>query len=102
MENYTFTTKVLTEHSVILPKYFRVIRSYYMILDQETYLRVKDNTDELDPLVGLFPVIEREKIFYSINHLSVSQQKGDLIEVTEEEFKQVFTKVSIALEALMN
>lgn len=102
MENYTFTTKVLTEQSVILPKYFRVLRSYYMILDQNTYLRVKNNTDELDPLVGLFPVIEREKIFYSIDHLSVSQQKGDLTEVTEEEFKEVFTKVSIALEELMN
>ena len=102
MENYTFTTKVLTERSVILPKYFRVIRSYYMILDQETYIRVKDNTDELDPMVGLYPVIEREKIFYSIDHLSVSQSKGDLIEVTEEEFKQVFVKVSLALEELMN
>ena len=102
MENYTFTTKVLTEQSVILPKYFRVMRSYYMILDQETYIRVKDNTDELDPMVGLYPVIEREKIFYSIDHLSVSQSKGDLIEVTEEEFKQVFVKVSLALEELMN
>lgn len=102
MENYTFKTKVLTERSVILPKYFRVMRSYYMILDQETYIRVKDNTDELDPMVGLYPVIEREKIFYSIDHLSVSQSKGDLIEVTEEEFKKAFIKVSLALEALMN
>ena len=102
MENYTFNTKVLTEHSVILPKYFRVLNTYYMILDQETYLRVKDHTDNLDPMVGLYPTIEQDKIKYSIDHLSESQQKGHLQEVTEEQFKEVFTKVSIALEALMN
>lgn len=102
MENYTFTTKVLTDQSVILPKYFRVLNTYYMILDTETYLRIKDHTDNLDPLVGLYPTIEREKIRYSIDHLSVSQQKGQLEEVTEDQFKEIFTKVSIALEALMN
>lgn len=102
MENYTFNTKVLTEHSVVLPKYFRVLNTYYMILNHETYLRIKNHTDELDSMVGLYPTIERDKIKYSIDHLSVSQQKGHLEEVTEEEFKEVFTKVSIALEALMN
>jgi hypothetical protein len=102
MENYTFTTKVLTDQSVILPKYFKVVNTYYMILDLETYLRIKDHTDNLDPLVGLYPTIERDKIRYSIDHLSVSQQKGQLKKVTEDQFKEVFTKVSIALEALMN
>ena len=102
MENYTFTTKVLTDYSVVLPKYFRVLNTYYMILDQETYLRIKDHIQELDPMVGLYPVIEREKIRYSIDHLSVSQKNGEIQPITEQEFKEVFTKVSIALEALMN
>lgn len=102
MENYTFTAKVLTDYSVTLPKYFKVLSTYYMILDQETYLRVRDNTGDLDYLVGLFPQIEREKMYYSIEHLSQSKQKGDLEEITEEEFKKAFIKVSIALEALMN
>ena len=102
MEQYTFTTKVLTDYSVVLPKYFRVIRTYYMILDQETYVRVRDNTDELDPMVGLYPVIERENIRYSIDHLLKSQKNGQIEPITEQEFKEVFTKVSLALEALMN
>ena len=102
MENYTFTTKVLTDQSVSLPKYFKVVNTYYMILDQETYLRVKDHTDNLYPLVGLYPTIERDKIRYSIDHISVSKQNGELKEITEQEFKEAFTKVSIALEALMN
>lgn len=102
MENYTFTTKVLTDQSVILPKYFKVVNTYYMILDTETYLRIKDHTDELDSQVWLYPVIERERIKYSIDHLSVSKQNGELKEITEQEFKEAFTKVSIALEELMN
>ena len=102
MENYTFNMIVTTEQPVSLPKYFRVVNTYYMILDQETYLRVKDHLDELDPLVGLYPVIEREKIRYSIDHIAESMAKGFLEQITEQEFKEVFTKVSIALEALMN
>ena len=102
MEQYKFTTKVLTEDSVTLPKYFRVLNTYYMILDQETYLRIRNHIQELDPMVGLYPVIERDKIRYSIDHLSVSQKNGEVHPVTEQEFKEVFTKVSLALEALMN
>ena len=100
MNSYTFQMRVTTEQPVTLPKYFKVVNTYYMILDQETYLRVKDHTDELDPKVGLYPVIEQEKIRYSIDHICMN--KGYLEEITEEEFKEVFTKVSIALEALMN
>jgi hypothetical protein len=102
MENYTFQMRVTTEKPVTLPKYFTVGNTYYMILDEETYLRVKDHLDELDPKVGLYPVIEQEKIRYSIDHISESMAKGYLKQITEEEFKEVFTKVSIALEALMN
>ncbi len=102
MENYTFTTKVLTDYSVVLPKYFRVLNTYYMILDTETYLRIKDHIQDLDHMVGLYPVIEREKIRYSIDHLSVSQKNGEIQPITEQEFKEIFVKVSIALEALMN
>ena len=102
MENYTFTTKLLTDYSVVLPKYFRVLNTYYMILDQETYLRIKDHIQDLDHMVGLYPVIEREKIKYSIDHLSVSQKNGEIQPITEQEFKEIFVKVSLALEALMN
>jgi hypothetical protein len=102
MENYTFTTKVLTDYSVVLPKYFRVLNTYYMILDQETYLRIKDHIQDLDHMVGLYAVIEREKIRYSIDHLSVSQKNGEIQPITEQEFKEIFVKVSLALEALMN
>ena len=102
MNSYTFQMRVTTEQPVTLPKYFKVVNTYYMILDQDTYLRVKDHTDELDPKVGLYPVIEQEKIRYSIDHIYESMNKGYLEEITEEEFKEVFTKVSIALEELMN
>lgn len=102
MENYTFTKKVLTDQSVSLPKCFRVLNTYYMIIDAETYLRVKDHANELDSQVWLYPVIERERMKYSIDHLSVSKEKGYLEEITEEQFKEAFTKVSLALEELMN
>ena len=102
MENYTFTTKVLTEDSVTLPKYFRVLNTYYMILDGETYLRIRNHIQELDPMVGLYPVIERDKIRYSIDHLSVSKKNGEIQPITEQDFKEVFVKVSLALEALIN
>lgn len=102
MENYTFQMRVTTEQPVSLPKYFKLVNTYYMILDQETYLRVKDHTDKLDSHVWLYPVIERERIKYSIDHIAESMAKGFLEEVTEQEFKSIFTKVSIALEELMN
>ena len=102
MEKFTFAHKVITEETVVLPKYFKIISVYYMILDSVTYVRIKDHTDELDSKLGLYPVIEQDKIKYSIDHIALSQRGGHLEPVTEQQFKEMFVKVSLALEALMN
>lgn len=83
---------------VDLPKYFKCKRtgsSYYMVIDENTLLYVKDYNDAS---FCLFPSISQEKI--SI-HVPIIASYG-FDHISESEFKRVFLKVSLELEKLAN
>ena len=102
MTQFTFTNKVLTEETVVLPKYFKVSTVYYMILDDQTFVRVKDYTTDMDKLVGLWPCIEQEKMAYAIDYLSTRQKNGEVVEITADDFHSVFIKVATAIQKLIS
>jgi hypothetical protein len=81
-----------------LPKYFKCKStkdSYYMILDDQSLLYVKDYNE---PSLGLFPEIRQEKISY---HSAILSAYG-FEPISETEFKNAFLKVSLELEKLAN
>lgn len=98
METVKITTTVAVnqEVSIELPRYFNDIETYYMLLDQNQLLTVTNyNKSWRD--VGLFPSIRMEKL------MQFHIDRKDLYKaISEEQFKEVFTKVSLELEALMN
>jgi hypothetical protein len=82
---------------VNLPVFFKDLSNYYMVLSPKTMLQVKDFNNEIYNGLGLYPCIEQREI--SEHHLS---RVSEIEAITEEQFKEVFTKVSLELEALMN
>lgn len=100
MENkIKLTSKISVEQitEVKVPVYFKHLANYYMVLDHSTYLVVKDLGKEHFKNVGLYPSISQE----SISDYVLSKS-GEFEPITEDLFKEVFTKVSLELEALMN
>jgi hypothetical protein len=94
------TTIEQVSREIELPKYFKLKNSpnYYMILDNESCIVVKDYSTNLDALCSLFPKIERTKISY---HSTIIPASG-FDHISETEFKAVFLKVSLELEKLAN
>lgn len=100
MENtITITRKINVEQviEVQLPLFFKDLGNYYMVLSPKTVLNVKDFTTAMLNDLGLYPCIEqRELSDYILSRVGVIEP------ITEQEFKSIFTKVSLELEALMN
>lgn len=98
METVKITTTVAVNQqvSVELPRYFKDLETYYMVLDQNQLLTVSNyNKSWRD--VGLFPSIRMEKL------MQFHIDRKDMYEViSEDHFKAVFIAVSLELEALMN
>lgn len=94
------TTLEQVSREIELPKYFKLKGSpnYYMILDNESCIRVKDYSGDLEALCSLYPIIERTKISY---HSALIASTG-FDHISEAEFKAVFLKVSLELEKLAN
>lgn len=100
MENtITITRKFSVEQvtEVVVPLYFQHLQNYYMVLSPSIYLVVKDLGKKHLNDVGLYPVIAQEEISNYI-----LGKMNEVTPITEEKFKQMFTKVSLELEALMN
>jgi hypothetical protein len=94
------TTYEQVSKEIELPKYFKIKGSpnYYMILDNQSLIFVRDYTGELDHTVNLYPKIERTSISY---HSAIIPASG-FDHISETEFKAVFLKVSLELEKLAN
>ena len=94
------TTYEQVSREMELPKYFKLKGSpwFYMILDENTLISLRDYSDEFSATVGLFPEIRRENI---ANNISVITKYG-FDHISEAEFKNVFLKVSLELEKLAN
>ena len=99
METVKITSKITqeVEKTIELPRYFKHLRSYYMILNDQHILAVSDFGSPHYIASGLLSSIRYDRItkYYFDN--------ADLFEaITEEEFRETFVKVSVELEALIN
>ena len=94
------TTYEAVTKEVDLPKYLKLKGSpwFYMILDDNTLISLRDYSDELSATLGLYPEIRRENIS---NNISLITKYG-FDHISEAEFKNVFLKVSLELEKLAN
>ena len=99
METVKITTKIFKESnvSIELPKYFKSLQSYYMVLSESQILAISDFDKPHYKSSGLFSCIRHEVI--SKYHYDYAPK---FEAITEEEFREVFVKVSLELEALMN
>ena len=99
METIKITSQVLLETEFTVPKYFKIYSHYHMILDDRTYLFVKSN---LDKSLLLYPEISILQISWSANRWHQNTISQDLIAITEEEFKEEYTKASILILDYLN
>jgi hypothetical protein len=99
METIKITSQVLLETEFTVPKYFKIHGHYNMILDDKTYLFVKSNLNE--PLL-FYPEISILQISWSANRWHQNTISQDLIAITEQEFKEEYTKASILLLDYLN
>lgn len=76
-------------------RYFKHLSWYYMIIDNETMMTVKDfGRKDTDSALWLFPEIRIER-------LSPDSLK-QATPISETEFKLKYTEVSIRIESLLN
>lgn len=76
-------------------RYFKHLSWYYMIIDNETMMTVKDfGRKDTDSALWLFPEIRIERL----SPASLKQATP----ISETEFKLKYTEVSIRIESLLN
>jgi hypothetical protein len=82
---------------VELPSYFKINNSdsYFMVIDDYSAVMVKDPT--YNPDLWLYPIIEVVRFTF----VSLLAKRG-IIEITEEQFREVYSNVYLELEKLMN
>jgi hypothetical protein len=80
-----------------LPSYFKIDNSdnYLMVIDDYSAVMIKDH--RYNPDLWLYPAIEVVRFTF----VSLLAKKG-IIEITEQEFKEVYSNVYLELEKLMN
>ena len=83
--------------TVELPSYFKIVNSdsWFMVIDEYSAVMVRDQSYNRDML--LYPTIE----VVTIGFVSFVAKRG-IIEITEEQFKEVYSNVYLELEKLMN
>jgi hypothetical protein len=89
------TINKTTSEEIELPNFFKVLSNYYMVLDEQNILAVRDLNE---PELRLYPCIEQT----NVNYLGLSASKFPLEAITEKEFKDAFVRVSLELEKLAN
>jgi hypothetical protein len=83
--------------TVELPSYFKIVNSdsWFMVIDDYSAVMVRDQSYNRDML--LYPTIE----VVTIGFVSFVAKRG-IIEITEEQFREVYSNVYLELEKLMN
>lgn len=99
METIKIKTTTLLEAEFEVPKYFRIAHHYQMILDAENYLFVKSH---LDNGLLVYPEISIGQITWSSSRWHDASIKQELIPVTEQEFKDEYTKANVLLLNYLN
>jgi hypothetical protein len=97
------TIKIKTTHFVDtefnIPKYFKIGHHYQMILDDKIYLFVKSN---METSLLVYPEISIGQISYSASRWYDETIKQALIPITEQEFKDEYTKANVLLLNYLN
>ena len=99
METIKIKTTHFVETEFNVPKYFKIAHHYQMILDENIYLFVKSN---METSLLVYPEISIGQITWSAARWHEAQIKQELIEVTEQEFKDEYTKASVLLLNYLN
>ena len=94
METIKITTTQFVETDFHIPKFFKIAHHYQMILDENNYLFVKAN---LENSLLIYPEISIHPISYSAGRWYDESIKQELIPISEQEFKDEFTKANVLL-----
>jgi hypothetical protein len=97
METIKIKARTYSENEFEIPKYFKIAHHYYMILDDKNYLFVKSNMDEF-----FYPEISIGKIEAFATRWFQYVKSQDLIGISEQEFKDEYTKANVLLLNFLN
>ena len=99
METIKIKATQFVEMEFNIPKYFKIGHHYQMILDDKTYLFVKAN---LETSLLVYPEISINQISYSAARWYDESIKQELIPISEDEFKEEYTKANVLLLNYLN
>ena len=99
METIKIKTTALLETEFTVSKYFKIAHHYHMILNDENYLFVKS---KLDNQLLVYPEIAIGQITWSSSRWHDAQVKQELIQITEQEFRDEYTKANVLLLNFLN
>jgi len=99
METIKIKATQFVETEFNIPKYFKIAHHYQMILDDKNYLFVKSS---LDNTLLIYPEISIHPISYSAGRWYDKSIKQELIPISEEEFKEEYTKANVLLLNYLN
>jgi hypothetical protein len=99
METIKIKTTHFVETEFNVPKYFKIGHHYQMILDDKTYLFVKAN---LESSLLVYPEISIAQISYSAARWYDESIKQQLVPISEQEFKDEYTKANVLLLNYLN
>jgi hypothetical protein len=97
METIKIKARTYTENEFEIPKYFRIAHHFYMIVDDNNYLFVKSNLDEF-----FYPEISIGKIEAFASRWYQYSISQDLKPISEQEFKDEYTKANVLLLNFVN
>jgi hypothetical protein len=97
METIKIKARTYKENEFEIPKYFKIAHHYHMILDDKNYLFVKSNMDEF-----FYPEISIAKIESFASRWMQYLQSNDLIAISEQEFREEYTKTNVLLLNFLN
>jgi hypothetical protein len=91
------TVEKTVQMEVELPSYFKIDNSdsWFMVINEYSAVMVRDQSYNRDML--LYPTIE----VVTIGFVSFVAKRG-IIEITEQQFREVYSNVYLELEKLMN
>lgn len=99
METIKLKTRTFTETEFSVPKYFKISNHYYMIIDEINYLLVKST---IENSLTVYPEISILGVEWSSGRWLVSQMEKNLIPITEQEFRDEYTKANVLLLNYLN
>jgi hypothetical protein len=99
METIKIKATQFVEMEFNIPKYFKIAHHYQMILDDKNYLFVKS---ELENTLLVYPEISIHPISYSAGRWYDQSIKQELIPISEQAFKDEYTKASVKLLKYLN